>query len=569
MSKQGSYLDEVLTLDGRSESTNLEQQTKFSHSMISTEDGNLLDELHDIPESGHVNAASTPVKKADLLTGENLTPIKSDQGDQILNPYLSSAQSSKRKRADPPSTAPLPKPIRFNDSEESLKQDTKRANNGITGSDSSQVIEGSTITGLDDNTVLRVPSNVVGDSEGGTNCEVPSSAAVTEELNEYIVFDGTDLAWRSSDSSPLYSNLSSPPFTVFVESTIAGRNLGKLDPIQVIDLLTPLISGNKQVSRSGINQIRVECERYQSANDLVNSDTLRSRGYRMFIPDSFIHKRGFTDWFPPRRSIKDIIRVATPEELKSISGVRRLVRDPNIITDRVEFSFSSPTVPRFITIGGFLFQITPVIQKPRRCYRCQRFCHTMNQCRSTYPSCEHCSGRHQSNLCPYKELTPCCKNCKRDHPSSSNLCPIFKMEFGILKIRYSTNCGRTEAKKMFLMENPDLERAIQSRDDSLEELPSPGCSNELHSSPLKNPKEPILQKEMESVPTPSQQGIGGAPDFGSVFPQSSSEGLSAVDALISLNKSNSELIGSLQENLASPTSQIRALEEEIKELLNH
>lgn len=143
-----------------------------------------------------------------------------------------------------------------------------------------------------------------------------------------------------------------------------------------------------------------------------------------------------------------------------------MVRPPNIVTERIEFSFISLTVPRFISIGGFSIQITPVIQKPRRCYRCQRFCHTKNQSRSTYPSCEHCAGRHLTNLCPYKDLSPFCKNCRREHPASSNLCPIFKMEFGILKIRYTTNCSRSEAKEMFFAENPDLEGVIHSRNDS-------------------------------------------------------------------------------------------------------
>ncbi|XP_043473426.1 uncharacterized protein LOC122505707 [Leptopilina heterotoma] len=555
MSNQPACSRGVLTSGGESVLPERDQQEGLSSSLVSIDDGEIHGDLSGIPEPtpGQIYATSTPAKNLDLLTGMNITQF----------PDMSSSQTPKRKRVNPSPTTNAP--TQHNDSGESLKQTAKRANNMVMLGDFAHSVGEHSKTISDTPTIIASPSIHAGPDEALVTLADP--AANTVNSNEYIVYEESDLNWHSTGTMSLYTAFSASPFVVFIESTVSGLNLGKLDPIKVIDLLTPIVSGGKQVSRTGINQIKVECEHFQSANDLVSSAALRNGGYRMFIPDTFLYKRGFTDWFPPERSVRDIVRVSSPEELKNITCIKRLVRPPNIITNRVEFSFNSLTVPRFITVGGFSIQITPVIQRPRRCFRCQRFCHTKNQCRSTYPSCEHCSGRHLTDLCPYKELPPCCKNCKREHVASSNLCPIFKMEFGILKLRYTTNCNRSEAKAMFFAENPDLDGVIHSRNDSL--IVAPPLPDGLVEPEPTYAASDKADPRGEELPSTSQQKTLNLSSLKLNLPPCTTEQLTAVDTLIALNRSNSDLLGTIQENLASPISQLRSLEDELNEYLNH
>lgn len=268
-----------------------------------------------------------------------------------------------------------------------------------------------------------------------------------------------------------------------MESTVAGRNVGKNDPIRIIDLLSPLILGNKTITRNGRNQLNISCDDRQSANSLTTSRDLIQTGFKVFVPDSFLRKKGFTNSFPFSRSVKDIVRLCSKEDLASIVSIKRVVDDENTIFDKVEFIFDGPTVPRIIRVGDFIIPITLSIPRPRRCYRCQRFCHTIDQCRSSYPSCELCAGRHSSIMCPREAQRRKCKNCNGDHPATLITCPIYKMEFGILKHKYITNCDRAEVKLLFFAGNPDLYQDIDQRPDDSMNVPLHSDVNDAPNNP--------------------------------------------------------------------------------------
>ncbi|XP_051159291.1 uncharacterized protein LOC127280379 [Leptopilina boulardi] len=266
-----------------------------------------------------------------------------------------------------------------------------------------------------------------------------------------------------------------------MESTHCGRNIGKMDPVSVIDFLSPYTRGKKTVTRSGKNQLKIECEDSRSANSL---------------------KKGFTNAFLSSRSIKDIIRICEDGDLTNILNIKRVIDQGNHILDRDEFTFNGPLVPRNIQLGGYLIQITLVIQRPRRCFRCQRFCHVANQCRSAYPSCKFCAGRHFTSVCPNGRLPPSCNNCKKNHMASSSDCPIFKLDFGFLKFRYTTNCNKDKAKMSFYAENPDLLNNIALCEE-ISPPPSPHISGINPSTSLHNSGD-VCQNS--SAPTVTETG---------------------------------------------------------------
>lgn len=44
-----------------------------------------------------------------------------------------------------------------------------------------------------------------------------------------------------------------------------------MDPVALVDLLSPIIKSQKLISKSGQNPLKVECQERESVNDLVNS----------------------------------------------------------------------------------------------------------------------------------------------------------------------------------------------------------------------------------------------------------------------------------------------------------
>ncbi|XP_051161344.1 uncharacterized protein LOC127291699 [Leptopilina boulardi] len=377
------------------------------------------------------------------------------------------------------------------------------------------------------------------------SADIGPENASNQSQFEDVIWDQHDLEWNNSILPPLYSASSPPPFIVLMESTIRGKNIGKLDPICVIDLISPIIEGGKQITRNGKNQIKIDCAKWQDANTLVGAKELILAGYVLFIPDSFLRKKGFTRWFPTNRSVRDIVRVCREGDLDNIASIRRIIDDRNTILEKIEFTFNSPIVPRNIVLGDFVIPITPSLQRPRRCFRCQRYCHVANQCRSTYPTCEFCSGRHLTDLCPNGHLQPKCKNCKGSHVASSSECPVFKFEFGILKYRYIHNCNREEAKLLFYAENPDLLNNIETRGET--PLPLPVIRQGMTSTQPTRSSTPIdLQDKVNNpIPDPVLE-ISNA-----LNQHQLSEKISAVNTLININQSRSNLINSINENLST------------------
>lgn len=61
---------------------------------------------------------------------------------------------------------------------------------------------------------------------------------------------------------------------------------------------------------------------------------------------------------------------------------------------------------------------------PPQCYRCQGFNHSSYNC-NMGDVCLYCSEDHDIKVCPNKDSTPKCANCKGDHVANWRGCPKF------------------------------------------------------------------------------------------------------------------------------------------------
>ena len=66
------------------------------------------------------------------------------------------------------------------------------------------------------------------------------------------------------------------------------------------------------------------------------------------------------------------------------------------------------------------------ILKTIQCSKCNKYGHGLNTCKSPYKVCPHCTRNHNLKECNYKEESPKCCNCGKDHRASSNKCNIRK-----------------------------------------------------------------------------------------------------------------------------------------------
>lgn len=115
-----------------------------------------------------------------------------------------------------------------------------------------------------------------------------------------------------------------------------------------------------------------------------------------------------------------------------------------IQTKHLILTFGSSILPETIEAGYIKLKVRPYIPNPLRCFKCQRFGHSSQNCRGR-STCAKCSStEHQSESC---ENTAHCVNCDGDHAAYSRSCPSWKREKKIVAIKVKENISFKEARR--------------------------------------------------------------------------------------------------------------------------
>ena len=97
---------------------------------------------------------------------------------------------------------------------------------------------------------------------------------------------------------------------------------------------------------------------------------------------------------------------------------------------RLLLTFDVPHPPSYVYLGFTRLSVRHFIPRPRRCFRCQLFGHSLRTCRRQ-ATCSHC-GKLPHRPCPNP---PACVNCGGPHPSDFSHCPSYLFEKTALEIQ--------------------------------------------------------------------------------------------------------------------------------------
>ncbi|GBO20201.1 hypothetical protein AVEN_147741-1 [Araneus ventricosus] len=121
-------------------------------------------------------------------------------------------------------------------------------------------------------------------------------------------------------------------------------------------------------------------------------------------------------------------------------------------TKHLILTFNNPTLPKSVKIAYINCPVKPYIPDPIRCFKRQKFGHTITACRGNKENCARCSlPDHNSQTC--KSTTPKCFNCSGEPPSFSRSCPRYKLEKEIQTIKI-TKISFQEARKIIIDRTP-------------------------------------------------------------------------------------------------------------------
>ena len=107
-------------------------------------------------------------------------------------------------------------------------------------------------------------------------------------------------------------------------------------------------------------------------------------------------------------------------------------------------TFGAHKLPEFITAGYLRLAVSQFFPNPLRCYKCQRFGHHKDKCRSDI-ACQICSEvGHDTREC---QKPPKCRNCEGSHSPNAKECPAWKKEKEIVKVKTENNISFPEARR--------------------------------------------------------------------------------------------------------------------------
>ena len=142
------------------------------------------------------------------------------------------------------------------------------------------------------------------------------------------------------------------------------------------------------------------------------------------------------------------------------SARRILTKRGTVKTDNVILTFDTTDLPNEVRVGYVKVRVRPYVPAPMRCYRCQRFGHTKDNCRGR-PTCSKCASlEHTDDACESDTLR--CVNCgegQTPHSSYARSCPAYLKEKEINSIKATRNISFKEAREVYNQTHPKMSYA--------------------------------------------------------------------------------------------------------------
>ncbi|KAF0300444.1 hypothetical protein FJT64_027057 [Amphibalanus amphitrite] len=134
---------------------------------------------------------------------------------------------------------------------------------------------------------------------------------------------------------------------------------------------------------------------------------------------------------------------------------RIMTKRGTVSTNNIILTFDSTDLPSEIRVGYVKVRVRPFVPAPMRCFRCQRFGHTKDNCRGR-PTCSKCASQdHTDETCDSE--TPRCVNCgegQTPHSAYDRSCPAYVKEKEIMTIKATRNLSFKEAREVYNQSHP-------------------------------------------------------------------------------------------------------------------
>ena len=238
-------------------------------------------------------------------------------------------------------------------------------------------------------------------------------------------------------------------------------------------------------------------------------------------------------------------------------------------------TFQTTELPPKVTIGWTKCSTRLYIPRPRRCFKCQEFGHSVKTCRRQLARCVQCAV--ETDPANNDHPQPCtaaaiCANCGESHSSNSPNCPRYQTETLILKVKTEQRLTYPAARRRVLgtdrsystIARPNA-RLTEMHHQAKQTPPQQSTSNtqispDMTGGSTAHSQDPRVAEVPTDAtlcnPTPSERSTFRNLTFGSLCP--SSKAAESMDSEIAANKRPASPQASPRNRKKSPHSHSRS-----------
>ena len=219
-----------------------------------------------------------------------------------------------------------------------------------------------------------------------------------------------------------------------------------MSPFAVSKYIEHTIGNVASVKRLRSGSLLVEASNKQQSENALKIDKFGTIPLKSSPHNSLNKKKGVIRCPEFRNMSDDHLKTELSEQ--GISEVKRLTTFRNgqkETTNTFILTFSTHSLPKTIKAGYLRLPVSLYIPQPLRCFKCQKYGHHKDKCRSV-AACQVCSEEgHDTKEC---SNNPRCRNCEGSHPPNSKKCPTWEKEKQIVKMKTEQNISYPEARRL-------------------------------------------------------------------------------------------------------------------------
>ena len=281
----------------------------------------------------------------------------------------------------------------------------------------------------------------------------------SQERNQNNIIDrnGTNISGEAAAT-----DMSNP--VIIMEPDESCRKEFFANPFNIYRLLqnTPLnnnnILGTTRNLRRNVQTFKLKSN--NNMKEILAMQTIGTFKIKCYEPFSQKIKIGLIGPIELKMTEEQVVELLVEEGYNIVKAERLIVGkgDTKRTTKTMKIYMEQHKLPEEVIFMWEKFKVTPFIERPWQCYKCQKFGHSAPHCPNKI-KCLICSGPHKFQDCINKENKKC-SNCGGNHTSSYGGCERMKVEVKIQKIRAQNNISYRDAVMTHYKENKESSTMI-------------------------------------------------------------------------------------------------------------